>query len=83
MTRIWKPLIGCFTISMCIVRHASRDVAPLRRGRAKAQIASISCGSAGEAYTVINGGAPTTYTIEKHALWCLFLDGKALPIGGK
>ena len=32
-------------------------------------------------YTVIRGGAPTPYTIEKHALWCLFLDAKALPIG--
>jgi len=29
---------------------------------------------------VANGGAPTLYTIEKHALWCLFLE-KALPIG--
>jgi hypothetical protein len=35
----------------------------------------------GASYTVINGDAPTPYTIEKHALWCLFLDGKALPIG--
>jgi hypothetical protein len=26
-------------------------------------------------------GAPTPYTIEKHALWCLFLAGKALPVG--
>jgi hypothetical protein len=32
------------------------------------------------AYTVTNGGAPTPYTIEKH-VWCLFLDGQALPIG--
>jgi hypothetical protein len=32
-------------------------------------------------YTVTRGGAPTPYTIEKHALWCLFLHGKALPIG--
>jgi hypothetical protein len=30
---------------------------------------------------VTRGGAPTPYTIEKHALWCLFLDGQALPIG--
>jgi hypothetical protein len=29
----------------------------------------------GASYTVTNGGAPTSYTIEKHALWCLFLDG--------
>jgi len=35
----------------------------------------------GASHTVINGGAPTPYTIEKHALWCLFLDGQALPIG--
>jgi hypothetical protein len=35
----------------------------------------------GASYTVINGGALTPYTIEKHALWCLFLDGQALPIG--
>ena len=32
-------------------------------------------------YSVIHSGASTRYTIEKHALWCLFLDGKALPIG--
>ena len=32
-------------------------------------------------YAVTRGGAPTPYTIEKHALWCLFLDGQALPIG--
>lgn len=25
--------------------------------------------------------AHTPYTIEKHAPWCLFLDGNALPIG--
>jgi hypothetical protein len=30
---------------------------------------------------VIYGGAPTPYTIEKHALWRLFVDGKSLPIG--
>jgi hypothetical protein len=35
----------------------------------------------GASYPVTSGGAPTPYTIEKHALWCLFLDGKALPIG--
>jgi hypothetical protein len=35
----------------------------------------------GASYTVTYGGAPTPYTIEKHALWCLFLDGEALPIG--
>jgi len=35
----------------------------------------------GASYTVTNGGAPTPYTIEKHALWCVFLDGQALPIG--
>jgi hypothetical protein len=28
-----------------------------------------------------NGRAPTSYTIEKHALSCLFLDGQVLPIG--
>jgi hypothetical protein len=33
------------------------------------------------AYIVTNSGAPTRYSIEKHALWCVFLDGKALPIG--
>ena len=32
-------------------------------------------------YAVTRGGAPTPYTIEKHALWCLFLAGKALPVG--
>ena len=32
-------------------------------------------------YSVIRDGASTPYTIEKHALWCLFLHGKALPIG--
>ena len=32
-------------------------------------------------YSVIRDGASTPYTIEKHALWCLFLDVKALPIG--
>ena len=32
-------------------------------------------------YKVTRGGASTPYTIEKHALRCLFLDGKALPIG--
>jgi hypothetical protein len=32
-------------------------------------------------YAVTRGGAPTPYTIEKHSLWCLFLDGQALPIG--
>ena len=30
-------------------------------------------------YTVTRGDASTPYSIEKHALWCLFLDGKALP----
>jgi hypothetical protein len=35
----------------------------------------------GASYTVTKGGAPTSYTIEKHALWCLFLNGQALPIG--
>ena len=32
-------------------------------------------------YTLTRGGAPTSYTIVKHALWCLFLEGQALPIG--
>jgi hypothetical protein len=32
-------------------------------------------------YSVIRGGAPTSYTIEKHSLWCLFLDKNGLPIG--
>ena len=32
-------------------------------------------------YAVTRGGASTPYTTEKHALWCLFLDGQALPIG--
>ena len=32
-------------------------------------------------YAVTCGGEPTPYTIEKRALWCLFLDGQALPIG--
>jgi len=30
---------------------------------------------------VTYGGAPTPYWIEKHSLWCVFLDGQALPIG--
>ena len=32
-------------------------------------------------YTVTRAGASTPYTIEKHALWCLFPDGQAPPIG--
>jgi hypothetical protein len=35
----------------------------------------------GASYNVTYGGAPTTYRIEKHALWCVFLDGQVLPIG--
>jgi hypothetical protein len=35
----------------------------------------------GASYTVTNGGTPTPYTIEKHALWCVFLNEEALPIG--
>jgi hypothetical protein len=31
-------------------------------------------------HAVTLGGAPTPYTIEKHALWCLFLDGQAMPV---
>jgi len=31
-------------------------------------------------YTVTRAGVPTPYTIRKHALWCLFLGGQALPI---
>ena len=30
-------------------------------------------------YTVTNGGSPS-YPIEKHPLWCLYLDGQVLPI---
>ena len=32
-------------------------------------------------YTVTRGDAYTPYTIEKHGLWCVFVDGQALPIG--
>ena len=32
-------------------------------------------------YSVLRGGASTSYTIEKHALWCVFIDGQALPVG--
>jgi hypothetical protein len=35
----------------------------------------------GASYTLTYGGAPTPYRIEKHALWCVFLDGRTLPIG--
>ena len=32
-------------------------------------------------YTVTRDGASTPYTIEKHALWCVFLDGQVPLIG--
>jgi hypothetical protein len=35
----------------------------------------------GASYTVTHHGAFTPYRIEKHALWCVFLDGEAQPIG--
>ena len=35
----------------------------------------------GASYTVTDNGASTPYTIEKHALWCVFIEGRALPIG--
>jgi hypothetical protein len=35
----------------------------------------------GASYSVTNGGAPTPYSIEKHALWCLLIEGQVLPIG--
>jgi hypothetical protein len=42
---------------------------------------ALSPSSRRSAYTVTRGGASTPYTIEKHALWCLFQNGKALPVG--
>jgi hypothetical protein len=42
---------------------------------------SLSPSSPRGVYSVTCGGAPTAYSIEKHSLWCLFLDGQALPIG--
>jgi len=42
---------------------------------------ALSPSSRRGAYTVTRGGSSTPYKIEKHALWCLFLDGQVLPIG--
>jgi len=42
---------------------------------------SLSPSSRRGVYTVTRAGASTHYTITKHALWCLLLEGQALPIG--
>jgi hypothetical protein len=42
---------------------------------------SLSPSSRRGVYSVTCGGAPTAYSIEKHSLWCLFVEGQALPIG--
>jgi hypothetical protein len=42
---------------------------------------ALSLSSRRGVYTVTRGGTSTPYTIEKHALWCVFLDGQAPPIG--